>query len=163
MSGELTHVMVGRLIGEAVNKIPNPKINTPFVAAILAFASHGLLDKTDNDYTLAWTAWKDDLDRFEKDRQVLANEVIGIGMQLFTALHNKDKAERDRQLAGILGSIAPDVIEGVYAYLHPDRWNSGDLLFPWHKGGDSKPMQTYEQALQRSTVLTLIGWRVRLP
>ena len=37
--------------------------------------------------------------------------------------------------AGVLGQLAPDIVDGVYSLLNPPAWQSGRLLCPWHRAG----------------------------
>jgi hypothetical protein len=37
--------------------------------------------------------------------------------------------------AGVLGQLAPDIVDGVYSLLNPAAWQSGRLLRPWHQAG----------------------------
>jgi hypothetical protein len=34
--------------------------------------------------------------------------------------------------AGVLGQLAPDIVDGVYSLLNPAAWQTGKLLCPWH-------------------------------
>lgn len=158
MSDELAHIIVGDLIGEAVACLPDSRISKPFITAVLAFASHAVLDRADNDYTINWT----DADRLKHDAPLIAVQTSGLAAEIASLLTEKDREKAVIRLAGVLGSIAPDVIDGVYAYLHPDKWQKGDLFMPWHKicGSKGKP-QTMEQAINRGAMLTLMRVGIR--
>jgi hypothetical protein len=157
MSDELTHASVGDVIARVVAKVPDGRISTPFVAACMAFASHVGMDIVDNDYTLDPTGWSRDAYLLETQMPILANQISGLGMELYGILTDNNNKRRDIRLAALLGSILPDVIDGVYAYLHPDLWQSGKMLFPWHQAGMSLgPMQTAESARKRTGFLNLL-------
>lgn len=161
MSDELSHVLIGKWIGKAVDAIPNEKVSTPLVAFLLGFAAHGVMDKLDNDYTMNYQAWTKDVEQLKKDAPVLALQVSGIGKAIWDLFQVEDDDERATQLAGILGSIAPDVIDGVYAFINPTAWQKGELLMPFHRYAGVKPMQSQQQAVNRGVAMNLIQWSWR--
>jgi hypothetical protein len=163
MSDELTHVAVGDAIAKVVDLIPDDRISTPFVAAVLAFASHAAMDVYDNDYTLDPSGWSRDAYKLEHEQPILANQISGIGMDIYSILTDKDQSRRDKRLAAFLGSIAPDIIEGVYIWLHPEKWQTGELLLPWHQSGVSKgSMQTLDFARKRTGVLAILQYSLAI-
>lgn len=157
MSDALLHALAGDWIGETLSGLPDKRINNAFLAAVLAFASHALLDTIDQDYTPDWTAWRADAKRFKEDLPYVAAQVTGLAAALLAVFQEKDKQRLQTRLAAILGALAPDLIDGVYAYLHPDVWRTGNLLLPWHKATNSgKGEMTRDESLRRTVFLTLL-------
>jgi hypothetical protein len=160
MSDPLVHTMVGDWIGETVTRLPDQRLNKGFLAAVLAFGSHAWLDKVDQDYTPNWVAWRTDAEQLRKDLPYIALQIIGLATTLISIFQEKDKQVMQTRLAGVLGALAPDIIDGVYAYLNPQAWQKGDLLLPWHRPSkEVKQELTREQAICRTAYLTLLQLR----
>mgnify|MGYP001163399722 FL=1 len=45
------------------------------------------------------------------------------------------EAYKREEKAGVLGQLAPDVVDGVYSLLNPQAWQRGTLICPWHRAG----------------------------
>ncbi|HHT27223.1 MAG TPA: hypothetical protein GXZ82_08275 [Firmicutes bacterium] len=160
MSDPLVHAMVGDWIGETLAKLPDKRLNNGFLAAVLAFGSHAWLDMVDQDYTPNWVAWRKDAARLRKDLPYIALQIMGLAATLVSICREKDKQVIQTRLAGVLGALAPDIIDGVYAYLNPQAWQKGELILPWHRAAaNGKQVLTREQAICRTAYLTLLQLR----
>ena len=159
MSDELTHINVGDIMGKAIAKCGKSKITKAVIASILGFFSHAVLDVVDNDYTINATSYE----TLKQDADYLAVQISGIGLKLYDILINeKDEERKITRLAGVLGAVSPDIIDGVYSYLHPEKWQKGELLFPFHRAGTSiGDMQTKEQSMAKSGLITLISFKIK--
>jgi hypothetical protein len=162
MSDELSHVLVGDVIGRIAAQVDNPKVNTPFVAALLGFASHALLDKVDHDYTPNLMAWKTDVDEALKDAGYLAVELSGIVAKIIEVSREKDPHTREMRIAGIIGSVLPDVIDGLYSVLKPEAWAEGKLLIPFHRA-EPGPRQdmSREATLAKTSAIWFLQGKIR--
>lgn len=167
MSNVTIHAMAGDIIGKVVGEIPNEKIDSDWIAALLAFgaafASHPLLDKIDNDYTPDWTRWQQDAQEFARDAPYLAVQIGGLAALVVDVLQEKDPRKLKTRLAGILGSLAPDIIDAVHSLKDKTAWLKGEHLMPWHRA-DSQPwlpQQTREQSMALTGAITLLklSWR----
>jgi hypothetical protein len=95
-------------------------------AAILGFASHALLDTWFRQNVVNWQDKTD----MRRQKIYLAADIALAGAVAWRAA--QDEQNQTRRMVGIAAALAPDVIDGVYALIYPDRWMKGDLLLPWH-------------------------------
>lgn len=158
MSDALTHVAIGDIIAKALAKSGNPYLNQPLVASILGFFSHAVLDKLDNDYTIDATT----VDTILKDADFLTLQIGGVGYKLYEILVKEDDEQtKIMRLAAILGAVSPDIIDGVYSLCNPEKWQKGELLMPFHRGGSRTPRQTKEQSMAKSGMIGLLSFKIR--
>ena len=45
------------------------------------------------------------------------------------------EAYKREEKAGVLGQLAPDVVDGIYSLLNPQARQRGALICPWHRAG----------------------------
>lgn len=162
MADVAKHVIIGDFLGELVDRIPDERINRSFLAFVLAFGTHALMDRLENDCTPDWTRWMQDARNAAKDAPYLTMQIGGIAASIIALLRAKDAQERETRIAGMLGSIAPDVIDGIYSLMNKTAWERGKLLMPWHRAGrETGPRETAEQTSVLTGVLSLLRLSVR--
>ncbi len=130
MSDLLKHVLVGDLIGSLAANSKDPKKNNLATVFMLGVISHAVMDISEPDYTINW------FNRAELISALpfLTLQVGGIGLVMENTVRESRSCPRTLMLrmAGILGAVIPDFIDGIYSILNPHAWYSGQLLCPWH-------------------------------
>lgn len=129
MSDLLKHVIVGDSIGVLLNESDSRAANLG-TAFALGVASHAVMDMAEPDFTVNWF----NIQQLGTALPFLGIQVSGIAFVLRMAVSETKGDRRGLQLriAAIVGSVAPDVVDGVYAVLNPHAWYAGTLLLPWH-------------------------------
>ncbi len=131
MSDILKHVVVGDLIGEQTHYFNLPDRVKGGLSFAGGFASHIILDLIDIDYTVNWFNPL----HLRAARPFVLAQVAGILIVLHLALRHRmtNARQSNLRLLAIAGSVAPDIIDGIYSLLNPEVWYTGQLLFPWHR------------------------------
>jgi hypothetical protein len=150
--------MSGDFLGEiAAQLYKNQQLHPAIPAALAGFASHALLDRVDADYTPDWTAWVDNPDALKADLPYIAAQLVGAASEVYSLTQEDDPTTRWARVAGVVGAVLPDIIDGIYSVVNPEAWKKGDLLLPFHDADDSeKEPQTREEAVDRAVKMTLL-------
>ncbi|HEX6971197.1 MAG TPA: hypothetical protein VF234_03175 [Limnochordia bacterium] len=130
------HVGVGKLIGRYSR--------TPAEAFVLGFLSHAVLDTVVHDPVVDW-----------QTPGALARQAGYIGSEAGLSLF-LIQGMTAREWWGVLGSVAPDLIDGLYSLAHPEAWWRGELLLPWHRAS-GVPVRTMSdvESLRLSVLVAL--------
>jgi hypothetical protein len=151
MSDTLTHIAIADLCGKAVSSLKKP-----LLAFLIGLLSHGVLDVTDNDYTLNISSYE----AFKKDTDYVCLQVSGICYKVYDIFSDQDRNRFNCRLAAVLGSLTPDLIDGFYIYLYPEKWHSGQLLFPFHKPVSIFKQQTKSISMLKTTMITIASVQI---
>lgn len=122
-----THVVLGDVIGK--------NVDTNTQAFLLGILSHAVLDSIDpHNYAPNWTNNKS----IQADIDFILLEFFIAGKRLIEVWGSGDT----KRMWGVIGAIAPDIIDGIYSLKCPRCWQKGELLLPWHKAeyGPSRRM-----------------------
>ena len=114
----------------------------PFVAFVIGFGSHAVLDVIEpQEYSVNLFSWG-------KDRGFIILEIILtltlIALSFFNRIY----------LFAMLGAILPDLIDGIACIINPERYEKGEHIFPFHRPKQVKEL-TKLQTILLSTVLFL--------
>ncbi len=154
MSDLLKHVIVGDAIGVLLSG-SDGKASNIGTAFALGVASHAVMDTAEPDFTVNW---------FNSQEFGLAGPFIAfqagglvfVFKMLLAETRGDPKAFRLR-IAAIVGSVIPDVIDGVYSVINPHAWYAGQLLLPWH----NRTWQVNPMPWWATTILSLALLMVR--
>lgn len=134
------HVAAGRLIGHYSR--------TPAEAFVLGFLSHGFLDTFIQDPVIDWQTPA----ALERETPFLTAEALLTLVML--------RGMNAREWWGVIGSVAPDIIDGLYSVAEPRAWLRGELLMPWHRGyGIPTQLMSETASTNLSIALTLAATR----
>ncbi|MDD2430814.1 MAG: hypothetical protein PHD88_03810 [Firmicutes bacterium] len=148
MSDTLTHVAVADILAKVLFSAKKP-----LLVFLIAFISHGLLDVTDNDYTVNFTSQK----TIQQDVDYLLLQTSGLVLLLHDIICEEDENRKANRIGALLGSLFPDVVDGIYALAHPNSWHKGELLFPFHRRSINTPKQSKQTTMNKAVVVTLIS------
>ena len=130
MSDLLKHVVVADFLGDMMAHSDNRYINMT-TAFGLGVASHAVMDISEPDFTVNWFNFV----QLKGATPFLGLQAVGVWFVIRTMFRETKgdfRAFRLR-LAAIVGSIFPDVVDGIYAMINPRAWYAGQMLFPWHR------------------------------
>ncbi len=153
MSDMLKHVVVADAIGSMLNT-SDSKISNVGAAFALGMASHAIMDISEPDFTVNWF----DAQQLRLATPFLGFQIGGIMFVLRTmfAETRGDPRGLSLRLAAIIGTVIPDVIDGIYSILNPHAWYAGQLLFPWHvRTWQVNPMSMWATTALTAAVLAL--------
>ena len=125
--------------------------------------SHAMLNKIDNDCTIYWTT----KGQLLKDMDYIGLQAGGIGLVFYSVFVNEPNPEfKIVRAAAIMGAILPDIIDGVYSFLFPQKWDAKELLLPFHRPDNSnpladKPQQTKAQSILKGALLSILNYKFR--
>jgi hypothetical protein len=71
------------------------------------------------------------------------------------------EAYKREERAGVLGQLAPDIVDGVYSLLNPAAWQTGKLLCPWHRAGAEIWKRDMSWASTFAVEALLMWWALR--
>ena len=71
------------------------------------------------------------------------------------------EAYKREERAGVLGRLAPDIVDGVYSLLNPAAWQTGKLLCPWHRAGAEIWKRDMSWASTFAVEALLMWWALR--
>lgn len=97
-----------------------------------------------------------------KDAGYVAIELSGIVAKIVEVCREEDSHTREMRIAGIIGSVLPDVIDGIYSILRPEEWQKGNLLIPFHKAqpGPRQDMSR-EATLAKTSAIWFLQGKIR--
>lgn len=128
------HIAAGRIIGQ--------QVESPLAAFLLAVAGHAAMDMALPEYmmwpigsNLALLLWEG-----------LASVGLLRGMS-------------ETELAGVLGQLAPDIVDGIYSLLNPGAWQRGELICPWHRARKQNNMSWPLTFAVEAILIVLALWR----
>lgn len=159
------HVTIESFINEAVVSSDNPLIKNELVAFMMGVAQHEVLDLVINERPVNMQRIDfEHIDKLKSEAPTLFMNVVGIGVTLWRTLkkysEDKDKEKLRIRLAGLLGAVTPDLLEGIRLILLPDgkkTWQDGDAnFFHIKEDGWNFPIDTFnnnKKDLQRRMLL----------
>lgn len=152
MSDTLTHIAVGDICAKALRTFKKP-----LIAFLIGMLSHGVLDMVDNDYTINITNYE----AFKTDRDYIGFQIAGTAIKIYDILQDDNLERKNLRLFTMLGSVTPDIIDGVYALHHRDKWNKGEMLFPFHRPHRNIYKQQNKQiSMLKTSLITLISIKI---
>ncbi len=154
MSDLLKHVIVADSIGVMLNA-SDKKISNVGSAFALGVVSHAVMDMVEPDYTVNWF----DSYQLGLAAPFLTFQTGGMIFVIRTMLSETRGDPRGFRLriAAIIGSVIPDIIDGIYSLMNPHAWFAGRLLFPWH----NRTWQVNPMSMWATSALTLVVLAVR--
>ena len=146
------HLIIETFLNEVVLNSPNPFLNNEMVAFFMGVAQHEMYDLMVNERPI--NLQRIDilhLDKMKEEVPSIFINVVGIGVSLWRTLkaysEDKDRERLRIRLAGLLGSITPDLLEGIRLILLPhgkEVWQAGNAnLFHIKTDGWKYPIDTF--------------------
>lgn len=159
------HTIIQSFINDVVASSKNPAVNNELVAFLMGVAQHEVLDLVVNERPVNMQRIDfEHIDRMKSEAPTLFFNVVGIGVSLWRTLkrysEEKDKEKLRVRLAGLLGAVTPDLLEGIRLVLLPDgrqTWQDGNAnFFHIKEDGWKFPIDTFnnnKKDLQRRMLL----------
>ncbi len=149
------HLAVQTFINDLVGDFDLPWLNEDVTAFLMGVAQHEIYDLVVNERPIQANRIDfKNIDQLKEEMPSVYLNLLGIGVALFKSFkrysEEKDKDKLRHRLLGLLGSVTPDILEGLRLLLLPNglkSWEKGDANKFHIKMEDWKhPIDTFNQA-----------------
>lgn len=153
MSDLLTHVSVADILGKILYTVKKP-----FIVFLIGCLSHGILDIVDNEHYINISKGAS----LSSEIDFIAFETSGLLIKAHDIFRDENISKRQIRIAAVFGALAPDIIDGIYSLIHPEKWQHGELLFPFHRYVHKDKPSSKLSTMNKAVIVTLISFKVSL-